>query len=744
MKTIHVLTFFLSVTLFVPSAAGVENRPFTDPPAPDSRPAARSGTKRDLQDPPQETEEERFRRLDRAIKVGSGEEREAAVRELEPLETPRAVDTLVLAIQGLPNMNPLPTRLRLRCMTKLCALGEAGIGKDVPRKVRASIMEEMDSQKANSDPSICRTGLAFLLPRMEAKALDLTERFLSFPVDGELFLEMVLQHGSVRAIELLKKLAMKSPRDRPRLKRSAIEHLGRWGRGAPLYSIRVPVLLKALKTSFHREALSSLQSIAFPDFQARGLWQRWWTERKKESWDLEILRADFDDEFARAPDEAAVTIARWVSDWDSPHFVWASPLLHDLLRDRRYEDVRTSLLETIGRIGDPGSLDALEAYRRTLNGSDPTTRGRLIAAIDALGRTGAGATSKRRDEAGSLLMAELENIHPSVKAAAATALGRLRHARAEKRLLELAASDKRELHARKAVEALGEMGATGALEDILILLDECSPSEVYKDSEMARSALIALEKLAIRNQVIEKHVIVAIQSPVESVCLDAIRLVGGDWMSTLAIDPIWGEFRDEKNTPPLREAALEALAAYPPALTSQNLIEVLGMNFDRKVRYGKEFHGVALRSLKRPGALLAEHGDDLAEVVADSKANEAGRIECIRFLCRKEIWTLELGVSTLAPLLGEGASQDLMEAARDALIEHPSRTAMGRMIDKLPETPAHRWELHHEWQLVIVQRYRYHLQGVMRAPDFDKHGKKWRAWFKANRYRLGVLDTLGD
>ena len=68
-------------------------------------------------------------------------------------------------------------------------------------------------------------------------------------------------------------------------------------------------------------------------------------------------------------------------------------------------------------------------------------------------------------------------------------MGRLKYTEAEKKLVEIMTSPRRDAASRASAEALGAMGAHGSLEKILSMLEVCSKSEDYKDVEMARSVI---------------------------------------------------------------------------------------------------------------------------------------------------------------------------------------------------------------------------------------------------------------
>ncbi|MHC4600768.1 MAG: HEAT repeat domain-containing protein [Planctomycetota bacterium] len=755
---LHLGTLFALFFLASGARAG-EGDPRLDPPAPEAGGAPVRETPADRQDPglrktPKKPKEDTAKRLERIRKAlgKDGEKRDQAVEELLEIEDPRAVNVLVLALEKLSR------EARNPCFRRLCELGELGIGDKVPEKVQMQLQREIKIQKANAEPAFCTIGLDFLIPRKTKEALAIVSVLLTFPMEPGPLLDLLPKHGGEATAKFMAKLASDPSPDRPRVRAASVDRLGRWWSNPPLYGVKIPALLDAL--SFEKDrALRALQGITFPDFEQPGRWKRWWNDRKKLGGDLDILQKDFEEEFRRVHDrarrerrraknaaldaEAAGAVASWTAQWSAPEFRWACPLLHELLVDGRYQSRQRSIVTTLGRIADPSSLAPLHALRDTLSDSESRTKYLVRTVVDALGRAGASAKKKDRDATGEKLLSSLGSTHRGVIAATAKALGRLKYAEGEKPLLELVTSSARDGAACAAAEALGEIGATGSLDALLEVFGDIALLKTEPEVELTLSLLKAFRTLDTKSNDAVAHLIDALKAENERVCLETIRLVGSAWKILKAIDPLWLIFEDRKRTLSLREEVLKALAAYSPGLTADYLIEALAMEYGKEERFGKEFHALVRNHFGRPGTLLPEHQSSLLHVVANPRANPAGRVACLELLGKPGLWSHDRCVDPVASVLEADSPRALQEAARDALRTHPSRAALKRMVDGLPDSPGDPWTPRHDCISYVVDWYRIDLDRFFPVPDHGRNGKKWRRWLKRNWERVKVLDDLG-
>jgi HEAT repeat protein len=420
-----------------------------------------------------------------------------------------------------------------------------------------------------------------------------------------------------------------------------------------------------------------------------------------------------------------------------------------MLKEKPYEhpEVRSRVISLLGTIGDLAAVPVLETLSQQIKPEKTAQRAQLREVILGMARIAAMGDAAKREEVGKSLAAHLENIYPDVVQAAAEAMGLLRYEPSRQKLVGILNKTTSLGAAMKAAEALGKMQAKDCLgegadakdaEGNLRILPMLAKSLEEKDlMSLALSLVKALRDMNVRNRGVVDHLILAIMSPHDGVCQEAMLLVGGEWKDESALGPINEVFKDARNrNVPLRKCALQVLAAYPPERGATYLFPVLrcpkaATRKDPKKAAEEElFARIAVQYFDKPGNILPEHRTELLSIVSDADNNN--RAACIRWVSLKGIWKSEECVDKLVPRFEED-DRDLVDAARLAFRSHPSALACLRMIQALPKNPPPnpRWQDFQKND--VVDWYFYNnYKGKEDPPKVMLNGKELEAWFKKN------------
>jgi HEAT repeat protein len=724
--------------------AGQES-PFPAPPR-DQGPTGDRESGPNLQDPPRESPEALKKRLDRLQKMieeGNGKGRSEAVEALLVVENPLAADALVTGLLLLP------AEEKRRCARRLTVLGEAFPASKVPDQILAALKTIKKIARSNADTETCSVLFAFLLKSNREGTLPLLREFLKFVAPSRPLLELLLHVPGDGGIRSLSEIAGDSSPHRRILRQEAVRTLGFWGSGPPRYALRIPVLLKALgaKTDLAREALQSLQRIAIFDGRHARDWKVWWKSRQTLGGDTSIVLEDMEEEYRRlrgvhllpkgGREEAdlneifASGVETWIWDWNTPAFRWALPVLHKVLADPRCRGARKTVMTNLGGIGDVASLLALRRAEKKID----RARERLLltVCIRSMARAAAGAEETVRIQTGEHLAPYLDDLHEKIVSAASDAMGILAFKASTRKLVAIMKSPKRSIASRHAAEALGMMKAVDTLDEILAVHTECLETDGHASAALACSALKALEWMNLPTPDVVRQLIPSLGVKNETICLEAVRLLGETWRREEAVPALRLLFDDAKRSVPLREKVLEALTFYPPGPATEILIEVLGRRFSPQERNGQDFYRVARNHFRKSGTLRPEHRRHLLALVTGGDRELSGKAFGIRLLGRRGIWENESGAEALVPLVGH-RDADLKIAVREVLSAHPSHKAMDLLIHALPDPPPtpEDWVTGEKHYIMGIFLIRAHRKKGFREPNFNWGRKRWITWWKRN------------
>jgi len=718
--------------LFALPAHAENGAPFLRPPNVEARPR---DALPDTQDPalpdmaPEQGLEKRLKRLLELLRTGDAHARANAVAELETVDDHRASEALWAGVRRLSG--PLKRR---------CASALALLASDFPRsRIGADIASYLDQARkclrANTDPGVASHFLDYLFMRDRARALEHARAFLPMLGSPPGLFDLLLRHSGKDTLSALARFATERGRRKTGLRTGSVRALGRWGNGPPLMSVRVPALLSCLRDpDTARDAENSLRAVSFARPRSPGAWARWWKGRAGKD-DAEIAWADLSDALRASEEELPETLRNiedWIGDWKDPRFRWAVPVLHRLLGDSRAKPLRSGIVSALSGVGDPSSLPELERLEATL---DPTReKSILVQIINGSARLAQNAGIDARTATAHRLMAHLDSIHPRVVQGACKAMGTLGFRPAEEKLVAILNRPGRGVTAAFGAEALGAMGAKSRLGEILDALAGALQGTRFEDGVLARGAIKAVGALDVRSPEAVNLLLASIGAEDERTVLEASRVLGESWRHAEAEKPLARLFDDETLSHPVRLKALEILALYSPGLATETLIRATGLKLCRHLRTNYEFFRVARTRLSQPGSVLPEHRPQLLGVVSSETASTAGRALCLKLVGREEIWEEKTALEPVLTALD--ADVDVAEAAMKVLTAHPTRRAMDRIIDALPDLWGNPPSIQNDWKVYLLRTYRELLPPELRPPDFGRNKKGWRRWFDRKGHLL--------
>ncbi|GEM_PF-3206406 len=666
------------------------------------------------------------------------------------------VTNLVLATNSLRGED------RRRCAAWLTALGRRHPDSGIPEKVKAVLRFIEQHERSNADIQVCLTLFDYLLEIGDGDVHKIIEGFLGLLKDYLKIFELLMKHSSEASLKIVTGIATDLKEKNLIKRRDAVTHLGAWWNGPPLYRIRIPALLKAMKSAAtSSDAIAALKKICLPDFSRPDRWLRWWkTIEKKPEWnDLDIIREDFREAFERQRartlrQEGASAIADWIRDWNNPSFQWAVPLLIDPLLTYDNEDIRNRVISVLGDIAASETLEPLGDILKECEGQDRAKRAMLADVIRNLAKIAEPlADAETREKTAKRLEPYLDSLFESVVGAAAEAMGRLKYKPSWEKLVEVMKSPAKTRAAMKAAEALGKMQAKESLDDMLKVFRKCL--EKNQNMTLALNIVRALKLMNVRSSEVVSHLIQATGSEFESVAIESIEVLGLDWKEPKAVQPIRMFFEDEERSLAARMQALEAIASYPPEhaasilflairLPKQTVIEKyrkairrgnrrLQHKLSEEVKAGTQFHNIAVKYFQKPGHILPEHRGELIDVAKGQDNNITARALCTRWLGKKEIWKEDECLDHVLNLL-EATEVPVVDAAADVLKKNRSKNALEAIIKVLPAQSSGRNTWQNMQKADILNDYVFHsnkfnAEKPERSPNFGCNGRSWLNWW---------------
>ncbi|MHC4780800.1 MAG: HEAT repeat domain-containing protein, partial [Planctomycetota bacterium] len=410
----------------------------------------------------------------------AGKDREAqfkAVEELIQFECPADPATVKeISVVLTLAVNKLRGSYRHKCAAKFTEIGRKCPDAGVADKVKAILRMMERSEGKNADVNVCLVFFDYLLSLSDPDAEKIVGGFLGLLNDYQNVFHLLLKYSREGTIEIIANIANDTKNKNLIKRRHATTFLGFWGNGPPLYKIRVPALIKGMKSPVtSAEAIKSLKRICLPDHQKPSRWDRWWKRNEKEGLDdIAIIREDLKDTYERVrgkqkKGEGALAIAEWIREWNSERFKWALPILLNPLMKEAYsdKDLRMRVIAVLGGIGEEAALEDMSKLLKTTKGEKRNERALMGDIIRNMARIAGSAPDSVRQSTGAALAPYLDNLFEGVVEAAAEAMGLLKYKESQVKLIGVMSGGTKPRAALKAAEALGRMQAKKALEPML-------------------------------------------------------------------------------------------------------------------------------------------------------------------------------------------------------------------------------------------------------------------------------------
>ncbi|MHC4599703.1 MAG: HEAT repeat domain-containing protein [Planctomycetota bacterium] len=704
----------------------------------------------------------------------SGQDQYKAVEELLKIKIPKTAEGIKeLSVVLTLAVNKLRGPLRHRCATMFTELGKKNPKAGVSDRIKAILRLMERSEGKNASIRVCLAFFDSLLEIKDADAEKIVSGYLELLNDYQSVFHLLLKHNRDTTIQIIGDIANNAKGQNLIKRRHATTFLGFWGQGPPLYKVRIPALLRAMKSPVtSAEAIKAIRRIALPDHSKPSSWDRWWKRNEKEGLDdLEIIREDIRDAYERVrgkqkKDDGAMAIAEWIRNWNNPGFKWAFPVLLNPLLKPAYndKDLRARVISVLGGLGDLGALEPMGKILKASKGEKRPERALMSDIIRSMARIGENASDDVRKSTGALLAPYLDNLFEGVVEAAAEAMGLLQHLPSQDTLIKVMISDTKPRAALKCAEALGKMQAKKALEPMLNQLGKCLEDKKFTRTDLAYHIVKALRLMDVRSPEVVTHLIQAIGSGDERVALEAIAVLGVDWKEKEAVPPIRLFFEDEERNLAARIKALKAIAAYPPEHAAETMFIALRLPtasdtekwedarrrnlekarkmYGNKVKAGHNFHKIAVVYFAEEGHVLPSHRDELITIAGEKDNNKEGRALCVRWLGRKEVWEEERCVDHMILFL-DAKDVVVVEAARDVLKSHRTMKTLKALMKALPSGGTNRPTWQEMQKLDVIRDFIFHsnqfnFEDPPKTPDFDYKGKEWLGWLKRvkNRFKF--------
>lgn len=665
------------------------------------------------------------------------------------------------------SINKLKGDLRLRCVQRLCEIGYTYRDiedLDVSKKVGQILTKIEKEEKGNANINVCVCLFDFILKVQDDKAPVIISGFLKFLSQWKPVFELLRNHSRTETLQIVADLANDRNNQNNILRRDAVQYLGAWWDGPPLYNIRVPALLKALDSPVTSgEALAALKQICFPDHSRSTEWKRWW-KRLEGKDDIEILREDFMDAYERErirskKETAAMNLSEWIREWGKPAFKWAVPVLVDPLLKYEERGLQERVISALGGIGDRKALKPLGDILTTLKGAKRSERVLMADLIKNMARIAASEPEAQRREAGTLLAGYLDSLFEGVVESAAEAMGLLNHTPSIPKLVSVMKTVTKMRAAMRAAESLGKMRARETLPDMLEMLRKSLDNR--NQTSLAYSIVKALRDMDVRSDDVVNNLIIAIGSKDDRVCQESMRILGKEWQRDEAVHPIKMIFEDDKKNLPLRKEALESIAAYPPDQAAATLYQVLRLpspkdiansrrskKLAEKVKAERIFHSIAAEYFNDDDHVLADHRGELIAISKDDEVNPAARGIAISLLGSDKVWNEEECLDHVVNRF-EDKESSVLRVVVDVLKAHPSKAAMEKMINRLPNVAPPRPAWQHYQLLDVIRHFvflsnQFNHADPQQSPDYGFNGKSWKAWWKKVHYKFEFAALKGE
>jgi len=377
--------------------------------------------------------------------------------------------------------------------------------------------------------------------------------------------------------------------------------------GATLDIDVIPTLITLLSDdneTIRQAARAALERITLRSFRSVREWQEWWEQSKNLSRqqmlaELVALQNERIQSMRLLVERLYLQLLAERKDKQDP-----APLIQALAESDSTK-VRLYAIQELAPLKGKPSVEALE---KVLQDADPAVR---RAAADALGVQG-------DPEAGQALIQALQDVDASVRAAAAGALGVLKVRAAVDALCDRLSDPSAEV-AAAAARALGELADPKAVGP---LVETFSAPEV--DPKVYEEAVNALAK--IKDPASAPVLIKLLASPREKERWVAVESLGGLRVKE-AVPHLAAVIRNKEEKPPIREAALAALAKIRDPTALDTVAEALGDEdsrvSDQAFRSLMQLAGSDVRLYSRVlDALIAGHRFALAEKVLAGAAEQ--------------------------------------------------------------------------------------------------------------------------
>lgn len=505
-----------------------------------------------------------------------------------------------------------------------------------------------------------------------AEAPQMVENILPKLAGPAFVFSMLFDTGRKDAIEIVARFAISKSKDVSAvLKRQAVEYLGKWWNGPPIYQARIPALLEAMASQeTAEEAKSSLESICLPKFQSASRWKKWWDANK--DWDdRKIIWESMLDAFVRVVGgakkiEGAAEIIEFIKDWKRPDFAWAVPILHDALLQFDNKDLRVEILYNLGLIKNAGSLEYVLKLLELPSSSNPELQAPIAKCI--------GLIAPENDEtAGATLDRILANtMTETVQIEVVTAWGKMRFQKAVPAIIQFLKDPIGGRKAWAAARALGEMKATQSLKDLIEVFG------VTTDRELKLHITSALIDLKAKTQEVFQIGIIGLDSDDERQIDAALGLLKfqGDPRCVTNVREI---FKDDKRGKVTRLKALETVSVFAPEHSLEAMVDALKYRTkeeDKELEKDKfrkpntlnEYNAAAAAYFEKDGGanLTKDVLDPLLNLVGNRKNN--GRLKMVNYISHQRIWDKK-AFSVLMDLLHKDENEAIVLRVREVLIE---------------------------------------------------------------------------
>lgn len=675
----------------------------------------------------------------KVLQKGKYSEKEAAAERLISFPLARGLaPVLAKAIMACKGYHELQVKLARRLTT---FTDDAEAREWVFKVATAEAM-----QRKNASSELLGLYLRFLFEAgMKEEGLKMAEGALPQLEKPGFVFAALFDQGEKELIDVVGRFAV-NRKNPPILRREAVEYLGRWWAGPPCFAARVPALIEAMEVrETAQEAQRALWKICLPTHQSSKRWRRWWEGMEDiADKDADIIWRSFEDAYVRVSGSAkkkdgARRISEYIEPWNNEHFRWALPLLHRALLEFEDKELMGNLLYTLGKIGDPSSLDAVMKLRELPRASTPDSMRQLAKALGSL-------APEKSEQAGEALRKMFDSsMSLAVKREIIQSWGRIRYDTDETVSLLVDVMKKRTGAPRMtwaAAEALGEMKALKALPDMV------QTFQATDDSDLKLHLLRAFRKMKVKTPEVRSIAIVSLESSDFRHQEAALELLS-DIQDEKAIPNIKRAFENTKNRHKTRLLALDALKSFPTEKVFDTFVQALRTRVksqharnDPLVNLAhvlNDYNQKAVDFFEKDGGanLVPEMLDSLLDMLKDRKS--AGRLKAVGYVGHPRVFQ-DTAISVLISLLHPTEDDQIVQEAVKILIAHPSKDNFGTLVKRLSGGhPKYAWI---DYQIAYVLRS-YVQQSSLANPEnplesFDGGTDKraWLGWWSRSRGRM--------